>query len=164
MFSSNLLSKVQELYDIALRKNLKIATAESCTGGLLSALLTDISGASEIFLCGFVTYSNQAKSALLDVDVKQLAKFGAVSSEVAKAMVLGALQKSGADIAVSITGIAGPDGGTNEKPVGLVYIASANRNNQMIEEKYIFTGNRQEIRLQAAREAVNQLIQLANEY
>ena len=102
--------------------NYKIATAESCTGGLVAKMITDVSGSSAVFEYGVVTYSNRAKTDLLGVSETTLATFGAVSEETAKEMALGALKLSGADIAVSVTGIAGPGGGSTEKPVGLVYI------------------------------------------
>ncbi len=113
------------LVKILGQKNLKIATAESCTGGLLSQLITDVPGASEVFGFGFCTYANEAKMQLLGVSDKTLKEFGAVSENTACEMARGVKKVSGADIAISITGIAGPDGGTNEKPVGLVYLGVA---------------------------------------
>lgn len=113
------------LVKILGQKNLKIATAESCTGGLLSQLITDVPGASEVFGFGFCTYANEAKMQLLGVSDKTLNEFGAVSENTACEMARGVKKVSGADIAISITGIAGPDGGTNEKPVGLVYLGVA---------------------------------------
>jgi len=105
-----------------------IATAESCTGGLVATRITNVSGSSEIFRYGWVTYANEAKTAELGVPEALLAEHGAVSAEVAQAMAEGALQRSSADVAVSVTGIAGPTGGTPEKPVGLVYFGLATRN------------------------------------
>lgn len=137
-------------------KGLKLATAESCTGGLISALFTEISGSSAVFECGFVTYSNQSKIKLLGIGTELIEKHGAVSEEVAKAMAHGAITKSGADIAVSVTGIAGPSGGTETKPVGLVYIAVATKN-KTICEKNIFTGNRQNIRLSSVTHALKMM-------
>lgn len=113
------------LVKILGQKNLKIATAESCTGGLLSQLITDVPGASEVFGFGFCTYANEAKMQLLGVSDNTLKEFGAVSENTACEMARGVKKVSGADIAISITGIAGPDGGTNEKPVGLVYLGVA---------------------------------------
>jgi nicotinamide-nucleotide amidase len=106
-------------------RELMIATAESCTGGLVSAALTSIAGSSDVFERGFVTYSNEAKQEMIGVPGEIIAKFGAVSEECARAMAEGTLRHSRADIAVSITGIAGPAGGTPQKPVGLVWIACA---------------------------------------
>lgn len=109
---------------------LKVATAESCTGGLVAALLTEIAGSSAVLDRGFVTYSNEAKQDMLDVPADLLARHGAVSAPVARAMAEGALAHSRADVAVSITGIAGPGGGSAEKPVGLVHFALAIRNGE----------------------------------
>lgn len=108
-------------------RGLKLATAESCTGGLIAALATAIPGASDVFERGFVTYSNCAKIGQLGVDFELIERHGAVSAETAEAMANGALRCSAADVAISVTGIAGPDGGTPEKPVGLVYIGLAMR-------------------------------------
>ena len=108
-------------------RGLKIATAESCTGGLVAAALTDIAGSSDVVDRGFVTYSNEAKQAMLGVPAATLKRHGAVSAETAAAMAAGALKNSQADLAVAITGIAGPGGGSKEKPVGLVYFAAASR-------------------------------------
>jgi len=105
-------------------KGFKIATAESCTGGLISACLTEIPGSSDVMERGFVTYSNEAKNELLDVPMSLIEEQGAVSEEVVRAMVAGALVNSHADIAVAVTGIAGPGGGSPDKPVGLVYVAA----------------------------------------
>lgn len=125
MFPPDLLARAEKLLADARANGLKIATAESCTGGLVAGLLTEIAGSSDVFSCGFVTYSNQAKQELLGVPGDLLAKHGAVSAEVARAMAQGALEHSHADLAVTITGIAGPGGGSAEKPVGLVYLAAA---------------------------------------
>jgi len=111
----------------ARRQGLTVATAESCTGGLVAGALTDIAGSSDVFVCGLVTYANSAKMKLLQVPEAMLAEHGAVSEPVARAMAEGALDASGADIAVAITGVAGPGGGTPEKPVGLVHFAVARR-------------------------------------
>jgi nicotinamide-nucleotide amidase len=125
MFSPDLLARAEKLLANARAKGLKIATAESCTGGLVAGLLTEIPGSSDVFSCGFVTYSNQAKQDLLGVPADLLEKHGAVSEPVARAMASGALGK--AQLSVAITGIAGPGGGSAEKPVGLVHFAAARR-------------------------------------
>lgn len=119
-------------------QTLKIATAESCTGGLIAASLTAIPGASAVLDRGFVTYSNEAKTEMLGVPADLIGRRGAVSQEVALAMVDGALKHSRADIAVAVTGIAGPDGGSEEKPVGLVHIAAARRGGARLHEEHRF--------------------------
>ena len=116
-----------EIIQIATSKGLMVAAAESCTGGLVSAALTDVSGSSAVLDRGFVTYSNDAKVEMLGVPLGSIEAQGAVSDIVARAMVAGALENSRADVAVAITGVAGPTGGTEAKPVGLVYIASQTR-------------------------------------
>ena len=123
MFSEELLSLSREALAAARAKGFKIATAESCTGGLIAGLLTEIAGSSDVVDCGFVTYSNAAKEQMLGVPARLIRDHGAVSKEVAMAMAMGALLKSRANVAIAVTGIAGPGGGTAQKPVGLVYIA-----------------------------------------
>jgi nicotinamide-nucleotide amidase len=139
---------------------LKIATAESCTGGLIAGLLTEIAGSSDVVERGLVTYSNEAKEELLGVSRELLARHGAVSAEVAHAMALGALKHARADIAVAVTGIAGPAGGTRQKPVGLVYLAAA-RGDRVIARECRFGGiGRREIRLASVKVALDLLFQL----
>jgi nicotinamide-nucleotide amidase len=125
MFSEALLAQAREILDRARTQGLRIAAAESCTGGLIAALFTEIPGSSDVFERGFVTYSNEAKEDLLGVPADLIHRHGAVSEQVARAMAEGALKHSLAQIAVAVTGIAGPGGGSAEKPVGLVYIAAA---------------------------------------
>jgi len=127
MFSPDLLARAETLLAAARAKGRKIATAESCTGGLIAGLLTEIAGSSDVFERGFVTYSNDAKQELLEVPPELIERNGAVSMPVALAMVRGALKHSRANVAVAVTGIAGPGGGTAFKPVGLVYIAMCTR-------------------------------------
>lgn len=127
MFSPALLAQAQGLLAALRAQNLRVATAESCTGGLVAALLTEIAGSSDGVDCGFVTYSNAAKQAMLGVAAATLETHGAVSEPTAREMALGALARSPADIAVSITGVAGPGGGSVGKPVGLVHFACARR-------------------------------------
>lgn len=129
MFDEALLRASEDLLAAARAKSVRIATAESCTGGLIAGLLTEIAGSSDVFDRGFVTYSNTAKHDHLNVPEDVLASHGAVSEAVARAMVVGALAASAAQIAVAVTGVAGPGGGTAEKPVGLVHMASARRSN-----------------------------------
>ena len=113
-------------------RGLRIATAESCTGGLVAAALTEIAGSSDVVDCGFVTYSNAAKQAMLGVPAATLKRDGAVSAETAAAMAAGALKNSQADLSVAITGIAGPTGGSKKKPIGLVYFAAASRDGRRL--------------------------------
>ncbi len=153
----------QETLDLAARllntcraKNLRVATAESCTGGLIAAALTHAAGASDVFDRGFVTYSNEAKTELLGIPADLIAKHGAVSEEVARAMAAGALRLSRASMAVAVTGIAGPGGGSAEKPVGLVWFGFATTSRCMSEKK-IFPGNRTEIRAHTVAHALTLL-------
>ncbi|MBM09556.1 MAG: damage-inducible protein CinA [Magnetovibrio sp.] len=141
-------------------KGLQLATVESCTGGLIIGLLTDIAGASDVIERGFITYSNEAKRQMLNVSETLLECFGAVSEEVAHAMAEGAINNSYAQIAVSTTGIAGPGGGNKIKPVGLVHIAVAREHYQTLHERYIFTGDRQGIRDQAVVASIALLIRM----
>jgi nicotinamide-nucleotide amidase len=127
MFDADLLARARALLEALRRRQLKIATAESCTGGLLAGLLTEIAGSSDVVERGYVTYSNAAKSEAIGVPADLIATHGAVSAEVARAMAQGALKASRADIAAAITGVAGPGGGSIEKPVGLVHLAIARR-------------------------------------
>ena len=136
-----------------IEKNIKIATAESCTGGMLGKLITSVPGASSIYGFGFITYANEAKNRILGVKNETLAAYGAVSKQTALEMASGALKLSGADIAVSITGIAGPGGGTPEKPVGLIYIAIADKNDKEFR-KLLLTGERETIRKKACEEVL----------
>jgi nicotinamide-nucleotide amidase len=143
-----------------LAKGWRLSTAESCTGGLVSASITALAGSSEWFERGYITYSNQAKSEDIDVSQNLIEEYGAVSDQVARAMALGAKQNSGSDIALSITGIAGPTGGSSEKPVGTVCFAWVLANDQMISETKHFEGNRQQIRQQACDFSLRKLLDL----
>jgi nicotinamide-nucleotide amidase len=134
MFPDRLRNLAMLILDDAEQARLKIATAESCTGGLLAALFTEIPGSSSVFERGFVTYSNRAKEEMLGVPGDALADYGAVSEPVARMMAEGALGNSRANIAVGITGVAGPGGGTKMKPVGTVHIACARENRAIIHE------------------------------
>lgn len=138
------------------KKGLSIATAESCTGGLLSGTIVNAAGASEVFNGGYVTYSNKLKKKALGVKKSSLEKYGAVSKQVAGEMAKGALKEAKADIAVSTTGIAGPGGGSNEKPVGLVYIGCA-VNGKVYVEKHLFSGNRSKVRQSAVVTALSMI-------
>jgi len=136
------------------RQGKTIAVAESCTGGLLAKLLTDVPGSSKYFTYGWITYSNEAKSSELGVPAELIQQYGAVSEQVAKAMAVGARKKAGTDYAISITGIAGPTGGTEQKPVGLVYI-SVDSENGCDTQRCFFYHGRQFIRLRAAQTVLN---------
>lgn len=127
------------------RAGLKLSLAESCTGGLVSARLTDVPGCSATLLMGLVVYSNESKSRLLGVPAKLLEQFGAVSAEVARSMAEGVLMVSGSDIGVAVTGIAGPDGGTAEKPVGTVFVAIADKHGCEVA-RHLFKGDRAMVR------------------
>ena len=144
-FNSFLRSQAKKILQILEEKNLKIASAESCTGGLLSALFTEIPGSSKAFERSFVTYSNAAKIEMLGVKKSTLENFGAVSEEVAKEMAIGVIKNSQSGVSVAITGIAGPNGGSAEKPVGLVYIATC-ADKKISVRKFYFSGDRSEIR------------------
>jgi nicotinamide-nucleotide amidase len=148
--------------DIFRTRGLKLATAESCTGGLVAAALTDIAGSSEVVDRGFVTYSNAAKESMLGVPAMTLKRHGAVSAETAAAMAAGAIEHSLADIAVAITGIAGPGGGTAQKPVGLVHFAAASRDGRRLAKsrRYGKIGRRR-VRERSVAEALALLASLA---
>lgn len=140
------------VFECLLSQKKTLTTAESCTGGLIAKLLTDLPGTSEVFDSGFITYSNEAKTAMLGVPAELIKQHGAVSEEVAKAMAEGARKTAGTDVAVAVTGIAGPAGGSAEKPVGLVYIAVATAQGTTTQ-KHLFTGSRDEIRHATANRA-----------
>lgn len=156
MFPERLRNLAMLILDDAEQARLKIATAESCTGGLLAALLTEIPGSSSVFERGFVTYSNRAKEEMLGVPGDALADYGAVSEPVARMMAEGALGNSRANISVGITGVAGPGGGTKMKPVGTVHIACA-RENRAIIHQHLQLGeiSRDAIRMAAVETALN---------
>jgi len=157
MFEQELLKQAELIVTHFKKENLKLVTAESCTGGLLAGLITSISGASSIFDRGFVTYSNEAKIENLNVNPSIIDEFGAVSLECAKAMAQGALKNSSSDIALAITGIAGPKSDETNKKVGLVYIAIATRKETKYYE-FNFSGNREEIRRQSLLQACSLLL------
>jgi nicotinamide-nucleotide amidase len=164
MIGRDLRKLAARVLDLCRARGLKIATAESCTGGLVAAALTEIAGSSDVVDRGFVTYSNEAKMAMLDVPWAILARHGAVSRETALAMAKGALAHSLADLSVSITGIAGPGGATKGKPVGLVHFAAASRDGRHIHRgrRYGDIG-RSQVRERSVAEALAMLESLANE-
>ncbi|PJI51054.1 MAG: damage-inducible protein CinA [Pseudomonas sp.] len=140
---------------------LRVTTAESCTGGGIAEAITRISGSSAWFEAGYVTYSNSQKTRQLDVPTELFAKVGAVSREVVEAMVAGALPRSGADIAVAVSGIAGPDGGSAEKPVGTVWLAWR-KGEQVFSERRLYAGDREAVRRQTVATALEGLLRLAD--
>jgi nicotinamide-nucleotide amidase len=148
-----------ELGEVLKARNLSLALAESCTGGLVAATITDIAGSSAWFDRGFITYSNASKIEMLGVRTETLEKFGAVSEQTATVMAHGALKNSHAQIAGSITGIAGPDGGSKEKPVGTVCFAWVGTKLPLSTTTKRFFGNRQEVRQQAAIAMMSGLIE-----
>ena len=145
------------LVDLLKERKYLIATAESCTGGLIAATIVNVSGSSEVFHTGIITYANESKVKELGVDTAIIDKFGAVSEEVAIEMAKGVLKHTGADVSVSVTGIAGPSGATEHKPIGLVYI-SCNILGDVKTRKYLLQGNRKEIREETVRCALQFVI------
>jgi len=157
-----LIIMTEDLIAVCREKKIKLAVAESCTGGLVAGCITSVSGSSDIFDRGFVTYSNQAKIEMLGVPESTLEKFGAVSEETAIAMAEGAIKKSGGGLALSITGIAGPGGGSEDKPVGLVHIAVARTGMEVRSERHVFKGDRNRVRVQAVESGLKLLNAVAN--
>jgi nicotinamide-nucleotide amidase len=142
------------------QQNVRLAVAESCTGGLVAARLTAVAGASDVFERGFVVYANRAKTELLGVTEEALAAHGAVSAEVARAMAEGALRRAPVEASVAVTGIAGPGGGSAEKPVGLVHLAAARVGQPTLHQSCVFAGNREAVRSAAADAALTLLARL----
>ncbi|MDE2498986.1 MAG: CinA family protein [Alphaproteobacteria bacterium] len=154
MFSPALLSLAKTVLDEARAKDVRVATAESCTGGLIAGLLTEVPGSSDVLERGFVVYSNRAKQDLLGVPGELIADHGAVSEEVARAMAQGASTHSDAQVAVAVTGIAGPGGGTGAKPVGLVHIAACRDETVLHEERRFGDIGREGVRTKAVEAAL----------
>src|SRR5215472_13144249 len=146
MFDHELRDAAERVLNGCRQRGLKVATAESCTGGLIAATLTAIAGSSDVVDRTFVTYSNEAKREMLGVPWDAILGHGAVSDPVARAMAAGALSRSNADIAVSVTGVAGPGGGSAEKPVGLVHFGAVRTGHDPIAERHVFPGDRDGIR------------------
>lgn len=159
MFDPALLVLAETFLQRCRVSGVKVATAESCSGGLLAGLLTETPGASDVFERGFITYSNQSKIDMLHVAPLHLEKHGAVSELVAQGMAQGLIRNTPCDLGIAITGIAGPDGGTPEKPVGLVYIAAARRGQGAFAERRDFNGTRTAIRLAAIQAALELAMQ-----
>ena len=161
MFGEDVLVPARRLLESSRAKSLRLATAESCTGGLIIGALTEIAGSSDVVDRGFVTYSNEAKSELLGVPASLIASHGAVSAEVAEAMAEGALGHAPVDLAVSVTGVAGPGGATATKPVGLVYFGIMRRGRACRCERQVFAGDRSAVRRAATARALALLLEAA---
>lgn len=146
MYSTDILGEAEALVKACRAAGLKVATAESCTGGLIGGALTAVPGSSAVFERGFLTYSNEAKSDVLGIDAGLIEVNGAVSEPVARAMAEGALAHAPVDLTVAVTGIAGPGGGTAEKPVGTVHMAAAARGKTTLHEHHVFPGDRAAVR------------------
>jgi nicotinamide-nucleotide amidase len=163
MIDADLRKAATRLLDQCRARGLRLATAESCTGGLVAAALTEIAGSSDVVDRGFVTYSNEAKQEMLGVPPATLKRHGAVSEQTAIAMAAGALKNSKADLSVSITGIAGPGGGSKEKPVGLVHFAAASRDGRKLARRRLFGKiGRRQVRLRSVTQALALLEELAS--
>ncbi len=157
MIDAAILSAAESLLERCRARGLHIATAESCTGGLIAASLTAITGSSDVVDRGFVTYSNAAKTEMLGVSATLIERVGAVSAEVATAMAAGALARSAGDLAVAVTGIAGPGGGSAKKPVGLVWFGVAERDAETMCASRVFPGDREAVRRQTVAMALRLL-------
>ena len=156
--SQSLTTIAQQLGEILCKKNAKLTTAESCTGGAISEAITSVSGSSQWFEFGFVTYANSAKRQLLGVSEETLEQYGAVSEQVVKQMAQGAIKQSEADYAIAVSGVAGPDGGTEEKPVGTVWVCWQTPS-QIWTHKLVLSGDRQAVRTEAVKKSLQQLLQ-----
>ena len=148
------LDKVRDLIELCRSRGIRLVTAESCTGGLIGGALTDIPGSSDVFWGGFLTYANAAKRRILGVSQGALDEFGAVSEEVVEEMLQGALDKSGTELAIAVSGVAGPGGGTVEKPVGTVWIGVMLKSGEKSFERCQFNGDRQKIRFDTVAKAL----------
>lgn len=161
--TNEIYNSVHILADLMLENKLKLATAESCTGGMLSQYITSVSGSSNWFECGYITYSNESKIRSLGVDANVLREYGAVSNIIAEQMAMGALKNSAADLSVSITGIAGPGGGSEQKPVGSIFIATCKKLEKPSTSFFQFEGNRDAIRQQSTYTAIKLMIDILSQ-
>ncbi len=162
LFPSDIMSQAEAIVRAFTSAGLMISTAESCTGGLIAGALTEIPGSSAVVDRGFVTYTNTAKMEMLGVQETTLARYGAVSEETARQMVHGALFRSRADIAIAVTGVAGPGGGSAEKPVGLVHLAAKSRTSGLVHQRMLYGDiGRDQVRLATVRTALEMIRQLA---
>lgn len=162
MVGEDAFNRAAEVIETCRNAGLMVATVESCTGGLVSATITAVSGSSDVLDRGFVTYSNEAKNELVDVPMPLIGAYGAVSAEVARAMAEGGVKNSNAQIAVSITGVAGPGGGTADKPVGLVHFACAREGHETVLHHENFSGDRDAVREASVLQALGMLIKAAD--
>ena len=153
IFPLEINNRVSGILKLCKQKGVTIVTAESCTGGLIAGCLTEVPGSSAVIEGGFVTYSNRAKMSMLSVKLDQLDQYGAVSEEVARSMAEGALGSSKADIAIACTGVAGPGGATNKKPLGLIHLSCALRKHPTLHKRCNFSGERSTIRLATVKAA-----------
>ena len=154
MFSEELLNKAETLLEACRRRKILLATAESCTGGLIAAVLTEVPGSSDVVERGLVTYHNDAKKALLGVPQEVLDLYGAVSEQTALMMAKGLLEHAPVELTISVTGIAGPGGAVPGKPVGTVHLACAAKDKTPLQRAYLFKGDRQAVRMAAVEEAL----------
>jgi nicotinamide-nucleotide amidase len=162
VFPTDILESAGRLIERLRATHRKVATAESCTGGLVAGAITSIAGSSDVFEQGFITYANAAKTSMIGVDAALIRQHGAVSAEVARAVADGALQTASADLAVAVTGIAGPGGGTPDKPVGLVFIGIASRTDATSVQCCEFGDiGRESVRIASVREALRLLEKVA---
>ena len=155
----------EKVVQLLLEKNLVMSCAESCTGGLIAKRITDVSGSSAVFNCGIVSYSNEIKEKVLNVKNETLMEFGAVSEQTVREMVMGVLDISGADVAVSVSGIAGPNSDNTNKPVGLIYLAVSNGKNTVVKRlnNQFTTDIRNSNRISASDEALKMIIEMIGE-
>lgn len=157
IFETGTVNLEEQIVSILLEKGLTLTTAESCTAGLIASRLVNVPGISSVFMQGYITYSNESKQSLIGVSGETLKSYGAVSPQVAGEMAKGAAKAAGCDVAVSCTGIAGPDGGTEEKPVGLVYIGCLVKGKLTVLENH-FQGSRQQVREASCEKALELLL------
>lgn len=162
MLPEDLITRAARIVKLFTDKKETLALAESCTGGLIAACITSVAGSSTVLERGFVTYSNISKTEEVFVPAELIAQHGAVSAEVASAMAVGARKAANVDVGLSVTGIAGPSGGSDEKPVGLVFLAMATHNNVDVR-RFKFDGDRNEVRRQAVVKALSMLVSVGNE-
>lgn len=163
MLSAATLEQAAALLALCRARGLTVATAESCTGGLVAAALTATPGSSDVFERGFVTYSNAAKHSLLGVSEALIASQGAVSEAVVREMAEGAVRHSEASLVVAVTGVAGPGGGSAEKPVGLVWLAAARRDGPLLSERHVFPGDRAAVRAASVAAALALMARMARQ-